>query len=113
MKKVLVMGALGQIGSELVVELQNRLGRNSVVGSDIRENENLDTAFEIHDCTDANKTLEIVKKYQIDTIFHLPALLSATAETYPQKAFDININGLYATLEVARQEKCAVFRYFY
>lgn len=109
MKKVLVMGALGQIGSELVYELKNRLGHENVVASDIRESDALDSAFEVHDCTDANRTHEIVKKYKVDTIFHLPALLSATAETYPQKAFDININGLYATLEVARQENCAVF----
>lgn len=109
MKRILVMGALGQIGSELTLELKRRYGDDNIIASDIREDKNASFDVHIHDCTDGNRTLELVQEHKIDTIYHLPALLSATAETHPQKAWDINMNGLYATLEVARTEKCAVF----
>ena len=100
------MGALGQIGSELTIELRKRYGTDNVIASDIRINPESDVndgPFEIHDATDSQKTAELVKKYNIDTIYNLPALLSATAEKYPQKAFELNLIGLYGTLEVARE----------
>ena len=112
MKKILVMGAIGQIGSELTIELRKQYGTDNVVASDIRTNPESDIndgPFEIHDATNAQVTSEIVKKYNIDTIYNLPALLSATAEKYPQKAFELNLIGLYGTLEVARELSCAVF----
>ena len=72
----------------------------------IRDSEGI---YEIHDCTRIEKTFEIVKKHKINTIYNLPSLLSATAEQFPQKAFEVNLIGLYNTLEVARQFNCAVF----
>ena len=109
MKRILVMGASGQIGSELTEELMNRYGSENVFASDIRQSGDL--AFEVHahDCRDGNRTQELVKKFNIDTLYHLPALLSATAEQNPQAAWDINMNGLYQSLEVCRQENCALF----
>ena len=111
-KKILVMGALGQIGSELTPKLRSIYGDDNVIASDIRTpnySRTNEGRFEIHDCMDVKKTATIVKKYKIDLIYHLPAILSATAEKYPQRAFEINLLGLYNTLEVAKQYKCAVF----
>ena len=111
-ENILVMGALGQIGSELTATLRQIHGIEKVIASDIRipqydpDNEGI---YEIHDCTDIKQTFEVVKKHSIKTIYNLPSLLSATAEQFPQKAFEVNLLGLYNTLEVARQFKCSVF----
>lgn len=113
MKKILIVGAGGQIGSELVPYLQNIYGQNNVVATDINCNacnkliEN--GPFEELDALDAKKFAEIVKKYKIDTIFNLVALLSATGEKNPQLAWKINMGALMNSLEIARENKCAVF----
>jgi len=112
-KRILVTGALGQIGSELVLELRRRYGADRVVASDIRVIQ-LDLAgtngpFEYVDCTHQREIQEVVRRYDIGTIYHLAALLSAVAEEKPQVAWDINMGGLYRVLEVARQRRCAVF----
>jgi len=113
MKRILLTGALGQIGSELTAALRERYGTGNVVASDIRDDVNREIIesgpFHILDCRDGGKTAEIVRAHGIDTIYHLAALLSATAEAHPQKGWDININGLYSVLEVARENNCAVF----
>jgi len=113
MDKILITGSLGQIGSELALELRKRYGNDNVVVSDIRRVEGsraMETGpFELLDCTDSNSIANIVKKYKIDTIYHLAAILSANAEKNPQLAWNININGLYNVLEVARELKCSVF----
>ncbi|HOU18063.1 MAG TPA: L-threonine 3-dehydrogenase [Candidatus Marinimicrobia bacterium] len=113
MPKILITGALGQIGSELVPALCQRYGSRNIIASDIRPASDqtiLSAAtFETLDVTNFNQIAEIVNKYQITTIYHLAALLSAVAEAHPQKAWHINMNGLYNMLEVARQYHCAVF----
>lgn len=113
MKRILITGALGQLGSEIAVELRNRYGNSQVVLTDIRDDINLSLIkagpFYRIDCRDGNKMVEIVRKHKIDTIYHLAALLSATSENCPQKAWDINMNGLITALEVARTEHCALF----
>ncbi|MEA2031653.1 MAG: L-threonine 3-dehydrogenase [candidate division Zixibacteria bacterium] len=113
MKNILVTGAVGQIGSELTMELRKRYGNDNVVagGRKTKPSEKLLNSgpFEVVDCTDINVVRDVVKKYNIDTIFHLAAILSAVAEAKPQLAWDVNINGLYNVLEVAREHKCAVF----
>lgn len=113
MPQILVTGALGQIGSELVPALCQRYGTNRVIATDVRQ---LDPAqqlegchFDLLDVTNAQQIADIVKKHRIDTIYHLAALLSAVAEAQPQRAWQININGLYNVLEVAREYRCAVF----
>lgn len=105
---ILVMGAAGQIGSELVTFLLSVYG-NRVVASDVRPLPQMDLPTEVHDCTDGNRTAEIIKKYGVKTIYNLPSLLSFTAEQTPQKAFEVNLMGLHNTLEAARQFGCAVF----
>lgn len=120
MRNILVTGALGQIGSELVPALQARFGADRIVASDIRmrkaadgkgDKENEETAFTVEhvDCTRPHQLHEIVRRYEIGTIYHMAALLSAVAEEKPQIAWSVNMGGLYNLLEVARQYDCAVF----
>jgi nucleoside-diphosphate-sugar epimerase len=110
---ILVTGALGQIGSELVPALRERYGADRVVASDVRmvaRSELFgDGPFEFLDCTRAKRIQEVVQRYRIGTVFHLAALLSAVAEQKPQVAWDVNMGGLYRVLEVARENRCAVF----
>lgn len=112
MNKILVTGALGQIGTELVAELRSRYGRDNVIASDIRMPAGFpdgDEPFEYLDCTHQAQIQQVVRKHRIDTIYHLAALLSATAEDRPQQAWHVNMGSLYRVLEVARESRCAVF----
>jgi nucleoside-diphosphate-sugar epimerase len=112
MKRILVTGALGQIGTELSLELRNVYGTDSVVVSYIREraNEILEEGpHEIIDTTDASRLREVVKKYNINQIYHMASILSAKGESNPQLAWDVNMNGLYQILETARDFNCSVF----
>jgi nucleoside-diphosphate-sugar epimerase len=108
--RILVTGALGQIGSELVPALRERYGEDAVVASDIRmPPRGTDGPFEFVDTTNLRQLTEVVRRNQVGTIYHLAALLSATAESKPQVAWDVNMGGLYRVLEVARENRCAVF----
>jgi nucleoside-diphosphate-sugar epimerase len=113
MEKILVTGALGQIGSELVPALRQRYGEENVVASDIRMPPKGSLAeggpFEFLDCTNRHQIQEVLHRHRVDSIYHLAALLSATSEEKPHVAWDINMGGLYRVLEVARQNRCAVF----
>jgi len=113
MKKILVTGAAGQIGSELTMALREKYGNENVIatGHKTEPDETLRCSGPFHfiDCSEINTVAEIVKKYRVETIYHLAALLSAVAEKNPQLAWDVNMNGLYNVLEVARRYKCAVF----
>ncbi|WP_044022495.1 L-threonine 3-dehydrogenase [Bacillus sp. SG-1] len=112
MKKILVTGALGQIGSELVIKMRGIYGKDNVIATDIRE---IDCEvvtggpFEILDVTNAEKMMEIAKRHEVDTIIHLAALLSATAEAQPLLAWNLNMGGIVNALEVARELDCKFF----
>jgi nucleoside-diphosphate-sugar epimerase len=113
MEKILVTGALGQIGTELVMKLREEYGTDNVIGSSIRKKEgNMVTEsgpFEILDVTNPKEIYEVVERNKVDTIIHLAALLSATAEKNPMMAWDINMNGLLYALEAARLLNCKFF----
>lgn len=113
MKNILVTGALGQIGSELVMCLRDVYGSDQVIATDIRHVEDHPIVqsgpYEVLDVTDAHRMHELAKKYQVDTIMHLAALLSATAEAKPLLAWNLNMGGLVNALEVARELECQFF----
>lgn len=114
MKKILIIGATGQIGSELTMKLRGLYGNDNVVAGYITGAEPKGILAEsgpsaICDVTDAPAIAEVVKTHQIDTIFNLAALLSVVAERKPMLAWKIGIDGLWNVLEVAREEHCAVF----
>ncbi|SON64749.1 conserved protein of unknown function [Latilactobacillus sakei] len=107
MHKVMVTGCLGQIGSELVAQLRAQNGVDSVIATDIRRPDHNETVesgpFEVLDVTDYDRMLKIATDYQVDTLIHLAALLSAVAEERPQFAWQLNMTGLVNALEVARE----------
>ncbi len=113
MKRILVTGALGQIGSELVPALRERYGEDHVVASDIRMpaagSALSNGPFHHVDCTSQRQIQEAVRRFEVDAIYHLASLLSAVAEERPQAAWDVNMGGLYRVLEVARENSCSVF----
>lgn len=113
MRRILVTGALGQIGSELVVALRERYGSEAVIASDIRlpplETLRPGERFEFLDSTNARQIQDIVRNGNVGTVYHLAALLSATSEEKPHVAWELNMGGLYKVLEVARQHDCKVF----
>lgn len=113
MKKIMVTGAVGQIGSELTLALRERYGNDNVIacGRKTAPSDDLKNSgpFEFADCTEEERIDEVVKRYDVGTIYHLAAILSAVAEAKPQLAWEVNINGLYNVLEIAREHSCAVF----
>ncbi len=113
MKKILVTGALGQIGSELITKLREVYGGDQVIATDIRKRDEDPVVnsgpFEILDVTDAKRMFELAKTHEVDTIMHLAALLSATAEAKPLLAWNLNMGGLVNALEVARELNCQFF----
>lgn len=114
MKNILIIGATGQIGSELTMKLRSLYPNGNVVAGYIAGAEPKGALLEsgpahIVDITNPLQIAEAVDKYQVDTIYNLAALLSAVAEAKPQLAWKIGVGGLYNTLEVAREKGCAVF----
>jgi len=113
MKNVLVIGATGQIGSELTMELRKRYNGHIVAGyipgSEPKGELLASGPAEVVDITNESQIAEVVSKYKVDTIYNLAALLSAVAESKPQIAWKIGMGGLFNVLEVAREKNCAVF----
>lgn len=102
MENVLVTGSGGQIGSELTPALRGRDDTNVVVATDIEEPADLEGPFETLDVTDVDAVGRVIETYDIDTVFHLAAILSATGEDKPQLAFEVNVRGLHNVFEASR-----------
>lgn len=113
MKRILVVGAGGQIGSELTPHLRSIYGDSNVIASDINCStcKQLGEAgpLEEFDALDGKRFAEVVRKYKVDTIYNMVALLSATGEKNPQLAWKINMGALLNSLDIALENKCAVF----
>jgi nucleoside-diphosphate-sugar epimerase len=113
MKNILIIGSAGQIGSELTPELRKRYGNSKVVAG-IHKTKPPRELFESGpvervDVTDKEQLFPVIKKYKIDTIYNLAALLSVVGEANPLEAWHVGMNGLLNVLEVSREYRCAVF----
>ena len=113
MKKIMITGALGQIGTELTLKLREIYGVDNVLATDLRRPEAgakvLDGPFEELDVTDAERMDKLASAFNADTIMHMAALLSATAEKDPVFAWNLNMGGLLNALEVARKYNMQFF----
>jgi nucleoside-diphosphate-sugar epimerase len=109
MKKIMVTGAVGQIGSELTMALRKKYGSDNVLatGHKTQPKPELRNSgpFEFINVTKRETIEDVIKKYKIDTIYHMSAILSAVGEKNPQLAWDVNMNGTYNILEVARERE--------
>ena len=107
-KKILIIGAAGQIGSELSLKLRELYGNDNVIASDIKEgSEELMKSgpFEIADAKDKDRIEGLVEQYQITDVYLMAAMLSGTAEKMPMKAWDLNMNSLFIILNLAKDKK--------
>ncbi|MDG2282913.1 MAG: NAD-dependent epimerase/dehydratase family protein [Longimicrobiales bacterium] len=112
MKRILITGAGGQIGSWLAPRLRDLYGAANVLVTDVRHlGPEVTEAgpFQVLDATDASAVAQAVMGHQADTVYHLAAILSATGENDPGLAWRVNMSSLEAVLEVAREQACAVF----
>lgn len=108
-RTVLITGANGQIGSVLTYALRDRLGPKNVLATDIHGEESGDSLFERLDALDADRLHALVEKYNVRTIYHLAAILSARGEEKPRLAWQVNMDSLFNVLEAARQYNLRVF----
>lgn len=114
MRKILITGALGQIGSELAVKMRGIYGNDNVIMSDLQAKDThkdlIESGpFETIDVLDTKKMAEVVDKYNINTIVNLAAILSAVGEKNPALCWNINMNGLYNVLELGREKNLSIF----
>lgn len=110
MKKILVTGAFGLVGTELVLELQKRYGKENVIAAaHSKVPDNFDGILEQADVTQEENIIKLVKKHDIGTIYHLAGILSVGSEKNPAAAWEVNLNGLRKVLNVAKDEKLKVF----
>ena len=107
-KFILIIGACGQIGTELTLALRDKYGKDSVIASDIREgNSELMASgpFELLDATNYEAIEDVVMHYEIDEVYLMAAMLSATAEKFPMRAWNLNMNSLFNVLNLAKEKK--------
>ena len=105
-KSILIIGACGQIGTELTLKLRELNGASNVIASDIREgNKELMQSgpFELINAMDYNSILGIIKKYKVSEVYLMAAMLSATGEKFPEKAWELNMNSLFNVLNIAKE----------
>src|SRR6187402_599332 len=106
--KILIIGACGQIGTELTQKLRSVYGKDNVIASDIRKMDSpvvTDGIFEVVNALDFNQIEAVIEKYNVDEVYLMAALLSATAEKNPAFAWDLNMNSLFHVLNLAKAKK--------
>jgi threonine 3-dehydrogenase len=107
---IMVTGALGQIGSELIPKLKSIHGKESVIATDVKKPEsNYNGVYEELDVLDHVKMRKLIQEYDVDIVYHLAAILSATGEKNPDLAWKINVEGLHSLLDLAREKEFRVF----
>ncbi len=107
-KSILIIGACGQIGTELTMALREKYGNQSVIASDIREGSDLlmqSGPFELMDATDYGAIEDVVMHYEIEDVYLMAAMLSATGEKFPMRAWNLNMNSLFNVLNLAKDKK--------
>ncbi|NER09690.1 Nucleoside-diphosphate-sugar epimerase [Muriicola jejuensis] len=107
-KSILILGACGQIGTELTLELREKYGNDCVIASDIREGADSlmeSGPFEILDATSYNAVEDIVMHYEVEEVYLMAAMLSATAEKFPERAWNLNMNSLFNVLNLGKEKK--------
>lgn len=107
-KSILILGACGQIGTELTYALREKYGTENVIASDIREGSSdiMESGpFEILDATDYNAIEDVVMHYEIEEVYLMAAMLSATAEKFPMRAWNLNMNSLFNVLNLTKEKK--------
>ena len=103
---ILILGACGQIGTELTLALREKYGTDQIVASDIRRSDLAELQngpFEILDASDVDAIRAVCEQHNVHTVYHLVAMLSATGEKFPMKAWDLNMQSLLHVLELARE----------
>src|SRR5690606_7005839 len=107
-KRILIIGACGQIGTELTLALRKRFGDHKVIASDIREGDEAlmkSGPFETLDAMNYDAVEEVVIRYEITEVYLMAAMLSATAEKFPMKGWNLNMNSLFHVLNLAKEKK--------
>ena len=103
MERILVVGALGQVGRELLQALNLKFGIENVISSDIRQSQDIENQQEILDILDKDGLANLVKREKITQVYNLAALLSATAEKNIKFAWQLSIDGLFNVLDIAKE----------
>ncbi len=107
-KSILIIGACGQIGTELTLALREKYGKNRIIASDIREGSaNLMSSgpFELLDATNYEAIENVVMYYEIEEVYLMAAMLSVTAEKFPERAWNLNMSSLFNVLNLAKEKK--------
>lgn len=107
-KRILIIGASGQIGTDLTAQLRAKFGNHKVIATDIREDDGTlskDGPFEVLDAMDYKAIEDVVIRYEITDVYLLAAMLSATAEKFPMRAWNLNMNSLFNVLNLAKDNK--------
>lgn len=106
--RILIIGASGQIGTELTVALRHRFGTDKVVASDIRQGNDVlmkEGHFELLDATDFKAVEDVIFRYKVETVYLMAAMLSAIAERFPEKAWHLNMTSLFHVLNLGKENK--------
>lgn len=101
---ILILGSGGQIGTELIASLRNIYGSNYVIASDLKEMTDPDGPYEVVNVLDKDRIFEVVKKHKVTQVYLLAAMLSATAEKFPEKAWNLNMGSLFHVLNLAKEK---------